>query len=224
MSWKEWAVNLYEQCQDAEKRYPGLALDLVQLYPVRRLDKRELKSLLDRHLGRPPDVEFEFLEDDLITRFYGNLGGYGEFQRLGQEMYAWLRATDPSLPANRSYYGWLMMLHEMTKHCPAVGFELATYPITLSIDAVSDPLVMDFSDDFAILYGVARYKHSPFAVSMSALQMFIEPYQTRFLRSLLLLRASCAVAAEMRLREPAHRSTGADNDRSERTEECHGRH
>jgi hypothetical protein len=42
---------------------------------------------------------------------------------------------------------------------------------------------MDFSKDFAILYAVARYKHSPFALSMSALQMFFEPYHTRFLRA-----------------------------------------
>jgi hypothetical protein len=56
----------------------------------------------------------------------------------------------------------------MTNHCPAVGFELARYPVPLSSDVLSDPPVMDFSQDFTMLYAVARYKHSPFFVSMGS--------------------------------------------------------
>jgi len=180
--WKEWAVNLYEKCQDAERQHPGLALDLIQLYPVREMSNRDLKSVIKQHVGDPPDVDFEFVEDDLIARFYGTLSGYSEFHSIGQEIYAWLRATDPQLPAKRSYLGWLKALYHITMRCPPIGFEVASNPTLLNFDVVSDPTTTKtLPADLDILYAVARYTHSPFELSSSALQMFIEPYQTRFL-------------------------------------------
>ena len=86
MRWKELAVCLYERCRDAEHRHPGLALDLLQLYPTRRMSNRELNTILQQHAGRPRGVEVEFVEDLLVARFYGKMEGYGEFQSLGQDI------------------------------------------------------------------------------------------------------------------------------------------
>ena len=63
MRWKEWAVELYERCREADHQYPGLALDLIELHPNRQMSDRELKTIVQKHAGQPPDVEFEFVED-----------------------------------------------------------------------------------------------------------------------------------------------------------------
>lgn len=178
MRWNEWAAGLRDKCRDAECRYPGLALDLIRLYPCRNMLPGELISTLQQRIGSPPNVEIEFLEDDLVACFYGNMDGYQEFQRIGHEACAWLRATDPGLSA-KSYHGWLMTLYDITKHCPAAGFEVAQNPTLPNATGIA-PHVL--TEDIEVFYEVTRYTRSPFVLSGAAFDMFLAPYQTRFLR------------------------------------------
>ena len=183
MRWREWAADLCEKCQEAEKQHPGLRLDLIQLYPLRQMSHRDLRGLVQQHVGEPPAVEFEFVEDDLIARYYGVMSGYSEFPKIGEQMYAWLRATDPELPAKRSYWGWPKLLHDITTYCPPVGFEVESNPRVLHTDVASDPPVTTLLQDADIFFAVARYLCSPFELSCTVLRMFIQPYQTQFLRT-----------------------------------------
>jgi len=174
-TWKELAVDLFERCRKAEEQYPGLALNLIEVFPARKMSHHNLAALIAERWGHPPDVECEFLPNDLVARFYGDLSGYGEFQQLGHELYSWLCATDPELQAKDSYYGWLQVLYDITRCCPPTGCELAPSPFVVNIPD---------NDDMDTLYGVTDYIHSAFEISSTALNMFIEPYQTHFLRDL----------------------------------------
>lgn len=174
-SWKELAVELYERCVKAEADYPGFALDLIEMSPVRKMSSRAMEAFLRRRYGHPPDVEYEFITNNLVARFYGNPDGYDAFQRLGHEIYGWLRSTDPVLPAKGSYLQWLHVLYVMTLECPAVGFEVDTRTLVVNLD--------EFPDALEVFYRPYPYIHSPFKISCAALRMFIEPYETRFLQT-----------------------------------------
>lgn len=174
-SWKEMAIDLHGRCLKAVARYPDFALDVIELWPVRKVSARTMAAFVRRQFGHPPAVECEFVTDTLVARFHGDLDGYDEFQRLGHEMYGWLRSTDPQLPEAGSYLGWVGLLNDMTQRCPAVGFELKPESRVLELD--------DIPVDAEALHTARRYIHSPFEISCTALRMFIEPYETRFMRA-----------------------------------------
>ncbi|MCY2988016.1 MAG: hypothetical protein NTY19_09160 [Planctomycetota bacterium] len=115
------------------------------------------------------------MTDEPVACFEGPVAAYETFQEIGRDIYGWLRATDPDLDAKGSYGGWLKVLYQMTLRCPAAGFEHKLGPAVVYLDKIPD--------DLEPYYRVYRYTHNPFAISSAALQMFLEPYQTRFLRS-----------------------------------------
>jgi hypothetical protein len=172
-SWKDLAVELHGRCQAAVARYPGFALDLIEVSPVKTMSNRAIEAFTRRRYGHLPDVEYEFVTDNLLARFHGDLHGYDEFQRLGHDIFRWLRSTDPQLPAKGSYLQWLHVLHVMTQQCPAVGFEVDAQTVVVNVG--------ECPDDLEVFYRPHPYIHSPFKISCAALGMFIEPYQTRFL-------------------------------------------
>ena len=148
---------------------------------MRKRVKGDLAAGIVKQIAHSATFEYECLTRNLIARFRGNVAACPEFHRLGHEIYAWLRASDPQLPDNDSYSGWLRVLQQITRFCPAAGFELV--PPGFPILPYGSSSAIGLPDRTDVFYDEYRYERSPFELSCSALQMFIEPYETRFLRS-----------------------------------------
>ena len=82
-TWKELAVDLFERCRKAEEQYPGLALNLIEVFPARKMSDREVVTLVSERFGRPSDAEYEILPNNLIAMFHGDLSGYGGVPKIG---------------------------------------------------------------------------------------------------------------------------------------------
>lgn len=174
--WRQLAIELHDRCRDAQSTHRRLRLSLLEIIPPKKTTVSRLTEVVSGlpEVPRSGRLECEYLTDELVACFYGPVSAYNKFQEIGRDIYDWLRATDLSLPAKDSYGGWLKMLYAMTLRCPATGFEHTLEPTVLHLEKIPD--------EFVPYYRVFRYRHSPFAISSAALRMFIEPYETRFLR------------------------------------------
>jgi len=176
-TWKEMAVELHDRCDKAKKRHRRFRLSLLEIFPRKKINVSRLNELVAGLPGFPRfgRLDCEYVTDELVACFHGPTSAYETFQEIGRDIYDWLRSTDPGLPATDSYGGWLKVLYEMTRCCPAAGFEHKLEPTVVYLENISD--------DFEPYYRIYQYKRGPFDLSCAALRMFIEPYQTRFLRS-----------------------------------------
>jgi hypothetical protein len=174
----------------AGQEYPGLKLDL--LFPCgEEVTYKKWMAFVKRKGGLVPGkVEWDCSPDNqYIARFHGNLDGYKDFQRLAADAYDSLCDTDPAMPREPSYHGWLQMIHQMSLHCriPAFDAKGDCWGFAEAQQAMLECLrrrettILDPKDWVLHFFPFwVSFDTCLFQISSAVCQMFLDPYNTTF--------------------------------------------